>query len=357
MVPFVKIVAELADGTLGLLLLTVGLGAMVAMPLSGSVTARFGCRAVIIASALVAAIVLPSLVLFPTLPWLIVGLPLLGFAIGMLDVTMNIQAVIVERRAARPMMSGFHAFFSIGAFAGAGGASLLLQAGMTHGAATVTAAGLLLLLLAATGRHLLSERGDAGSPGFALPRGRVLLIGAGCFVVFLTEGAMLDWSGIFLTVVHAAAQASAGFGYAAFASAMTIGRLFGDRVVRILGSRTVILAGGICAALGVAVAMLPLPWPLPLAGFVLIGIGCSNIVPVLFTAAGNQPDMPANQALAAATTLGYGGVLAGPGLIGFIAQASSLQAAFACVALALLMVAMLGPVIGSRRASRARGTV
>ncbi|WP_407642429.1 MFS transporter [Arboricoccus pini] len=352
MVPFVKHQALLSDGTLGVLLLTLGLGAMLAMPLSGSAAARFGCRAVIVASSTSAALLLPSLVFLPTPAWLFVGLPLLGFAVGMLDVTMNIQAVMVQRRSIRPMMSGFHAFFSIGGFAGAGGASFLLQAGLSHATATLTAAGLLLLLLVTTARHMLAEGGEGDSQGFALPRGPVLLIGIACLIVFLTEGAMLDWGALFLNLVHSAAPASTGFGYAAFASAMTLGRLLGDRIVRILGARVIILAGGICAALGVTLAMLPLPWPLPLAGFLLIGLGCANIVPVLFTAAGNQSVMPANQALAAVTTVGYAGVLVGPAVIGFIAQASSLRTAFACIALALIMVAFIGPVVGAKEQSR-----
>jgi MFS family permease len=165
----------------------------------------------------------------------------------------------------------------------------------------------------------------------------VLFIGALCFVVFLAEGAVLDWSAVFLTAVHGMQASYAGLGYAAFALTMTVGRLTGDALVARFGGRAMIVFGGLGAAAGFAVTLLPW-WPLALAGYGLVGIGCANIVPVLFTSVGRQTVMPENIAVPAITTLGYAGILAGPAAIGGVARLSSLPVAFALLAVLLLAV-------------------
>ena len=156
--------------------------------------------------------------------------------------------------------------------------------------------------------------------------------------MFLAEGAVLDWSAVMLTN-SGMSSAQGGLGYAAFAVAMTIGRLNGDKIVQRWGGRRILLLGGLAAAAGFFIVVLaPSAW-LALAGFLLIGFGASNIVPVLFTAAGSQKDMPASLAVSAISTIGYAGILAGPGLIGFVAHAVGLQWAFAALACGMLLVA------------------
>jgi len=157
--------------------------------------------------------------------------------------------------------------------------------------------------------------------------------------VFLAEGAMLDWSALLLTAGHDLDASRGGLGYAAFAIAMTFGRLTGDKVVSRFGGKRVMLAGGVCAAAGFFCSVLAPSAPVALLGFLLIGLGASNIVPILFSAAGSQRAMPASLAISAVTTIGYAGILAGPALIGFIAHASSLNLAFACLGGAMLLVA------------------
>ena len=141
----------------------------------------------------------------------------------------------------------------------------------------------------------------------------MIFIGALCFLSFLAEGAILDWSALLLTVEQGLDASRGGLGYAAFAIAMTVGRLTGDRVVRALGGKRVLLLGGVCGAAGFFLSVLAPSVPLALMGFVLIGLGASNVVPILFTAAGNQKAMPASLAISAVTTLGYAGILAGAG--------------------------------------------
>ena len=308
------------------------------MPAAGALTARFGCRLVITAASLLLAATLPLLATLANGPLMALTLAAFGAGFGALAVSINVLAVIVEKQAQRPLMSGFHALFSIGGLAGAGAMTALLWAGLPPFPSALCATLLILAVLAAFARDLLPAAGQAGAPIFALPKGPVLAIGALCFIVFLAEGAMLDWSAVLMSALHGVPPARAGLGYAAFAIAMATGRLLGDRIVAAVGGPAILTAGGLAAATGMAVvAVIPSP-PAALAGFAMIGLGSSNIVPVLFTAAGRQPVMPAHLAVAAVSTIGFSGILTGPALIGLAAHLTSLSCAFLLVASLLLAV-------------------
>lgn len=350
LVPFAKARMMLEQAQLGLLLLCLGIGSLVAMPVTGLLASRFGCRPVILWSGALACMVLPTLSVAPTPLLLALALFLFGAAIGTLDVAMNIQAVIVEKNQGGALMSGFHGLFSVGGFVGAGGMALLLWSGLSPLAACVIVAAFVAAALGLAAPHLLrtANVADRDGPRFVMPHGAVIFIGLLCFIVFLAEGAMLDWSALLLTAGTGMAADQGGLGYAVFAVAMTAGRLTGDRVVRRWGSARVLLTGGLSTAAGFFIAVLAPLSTVALLGFLLIGIGASNIVPILFTAAGNQRDMPASLAISAITTIGYAGILAGPALIGFIAHAASLNLAFAGLGCAMLLVA------GSARALATR---
>jgi predicted MFS family arabinose efflux permease len=339
LVPFAKTRIGIDDGSLGLLLLCIGVGSIMVMPLTGLLTGKFGCRRVILLAGVALCIDLPLLVLMDSTLGMALALLLFGAAIGMIDVAMNIQAVVVERASNRAMMSGFHGFFSVGGIAGAGGVSALLWLGLGPLQATLIAVVAILALLLVASKHLLRESGgDKEGPMFVLPRGWVMFIGLLCFIMFLAEGSMLDWSALFLTTMRGMDHNQAGLGYALFSIAMTIGRLNGDRVVNAMGRYQVLLLGSLCAAIGLALAIAIDSAIASLIGFMLVGVGASNVVPILFSAAGNQRVMPANLAIASVTTVGYAGILAGPAAIGLIAQVSSLTFALACVAALLLIV-------------------
>lgn len=339
LVPYAQDRLGVGEGALGLLLLCLGVGSIVTMPLSGALTAQFGCRRVIWAASLLMAASLPFLGTAASALPLAAALLAFGAGFGAVGVAINVQAVIVEAAAGRAVMSGFHGLFSLGGIAGAGMVSGLLWAGLSPLMAALCVAAVILGLLLAFGVHLLPYGGDEGAPSFALPRGPVLLIGGLCFVVFLAEGAMLDWSAVALTSLQGVDPSRAGLGYAAFGAAMAAGRLSGDRVVRALGGRLILAVGGVCAASGLAVAALAPSWAAALLGFGMVGLGCSNVVPVLYSALGRQRAMPSNLAVAAVTTLGFSGILTGPALIGLVAHASSLPVALLCVAALLLGVA------------------
>ncbi len=344
LVPFAKARADVSDGMLGLLLLGLGIGSIVTMPVAGACAARFGCRRVMVAASLVVAAALPFLATLSALPALVAALMVFGAGIGAMDVAINIQAIIVERASGRSMMSGFHGLFSLGGIAGAGGMAALLSAGASPLAAVLCVSLGIAAALAVSAAHLLPYGARSEGPAFALPRGIVLLIGALAFVLFLAEGAVLDWSAVFLTSVRGVAASYAGLGYAAFAATMTAGRLAGDRIVDRLGPRRVVLAGSLCAAAGFVFATAVPSWEAALGGYALVGVGCANIVPVLFSAVGRQNVMPETVAVPAITTLGYAGILAGPAGIGFIAHLTSLPTAFLILAAMLVAVAL-----GSRR--------
>ena len=330
---------------MGLLLLCLGVGSIVTMPMAGALTTRFSCRSVIFTASLAMCAALPVLAWTSSLPLLAGALFVFGGAVGAIDVSGNIQAIIVERESPRPLMSGFHGFYSLGGIAGAAGVTGVLGAGASPLVAAVVVSALCLVTLAITAPHLLPYGAKSDGPAFAFPRGVVWFIGGLCFILFLTEGAVLDWSALFLIVARGMARAYAGLGYAAFALTMTIGRLFGDRVVHRFGGGNVILFGSLCAAGGFALATLVDAWPTTLIGYALVGIGCSNVVPVLFSAAGRQTAMPESVAVPAITTLAYAGILIGPAAIGFVAHASSLPVAFMIVAGLLVCVAASGRLL------------
>ncbi|BBP64208.1 MFS transporter [Pseudomonas sp. Cab53] len=345
LVPYAKARANLDEGTLGLLLLCLGVGSILAMPISGALAARFGCRRVLSGGTILVCLALPLLATMTSLPWLVAALFLFGAGLGTVDSTVNLQAVIVERASGKTMMSGFHGMFSLGGIVGAAGVSALLGLGLSPLGATLVVNALLLVALFKAAPHLLPYGSESSGPAFAIPHGVVLFIGILCFIVFLAEGAVLDWSAVFLTTERGVETAYAGLGYAAFALTMTVGRLTGDSVVRRLGPKRIIIYGGTLAATGFLLATLAPMWQAALLGYALVGAGCSNIVPVLYTAVGKQTLMPEAIAVPAITTIGYAGILAGPALIGFVAHGSSLSVAFGLIALALVAVAASGKVL------------
>lgn len=341
LVPFIKVRLGIAEDTLGLLLLCIGLGSVITMPLAGALAARFGCRTVITATALALPLLLLLLSFLSSLPLLIITLLLFGAAVGSLDVVVNIHAVIVEKASGQRLMSGLHGLWSVGGFAGAGLFGVLMKLGLSPVQTILCIAFIILVTLLLFYRHLLPYGGKGGGSPFTLPKGIVAIIGGLCFISFLAEGAVLDWSGVFLTSLRGLDMSMAGLGYAVFSIAMLLGRLSGDWIVQKLGDRQVVIGGAIIAASGFVLTMLIEDSNIALFGFFLIGAGASNIVPVLFSLLGTQTVMPVNAAVSAVTTIGYSGILMGPAAIGFIAHQTGLVAAFGMLASLLFMQAFV----------------
>lgn len=342
-IPYVKLRCALTDAHLGLLLLCLGMGSIIAMPVSGALAGRVGCRWIIAISTLAVCCVLPVLASSSSVAVLAVALTLFGAGIGSVDCVINVQAILVERACQRTMMSGFHGLFSVGGLCGATGVSTLLGLGLSPAAACSVVSALLLLGGIAVLPGLLNGRtGSAEGPPLAMPHGVVLAIGVMCFIVFLTEGAAIDWSAVFLATVRHVNVRYTGLGYVAFACTMTVGRLMGDHLVRRVPGRILVTTGSLLAASGMLlIATVPV-WQLTLLGYAMVGAGCANIVPVLYSTVGRQTLMPEHLAVSAVTTLGYAGILIGPAALGLIAQLASLPFALGTIGILLIAVALSG---------------
>jgi predicted MFS family arabinose efflux permease len=341
LVPFAKSRLGIADGTLGLLLLCLGAGSVAAMPITGILVARLGSRPIILAGGYGVSLFLPLLAVMNRPPSLTAALLAFGASLGSLDVAMNVHAVEVERALSRPLMSGFHALFSIGGFAGSGFMTLVLSNHISPFHCAIIGSIAVASAISAAAPHVLPTSDKKRGPLFVLPRGIVLVIALLVFVAFLVEGALLDWSALLLVTTRMVSAARGGVGYMVFSIAMTAGRLTGDRAITRLGNRKLLLASGLTAISGFAVLLASNYTPLALTGFVLIGLGAANVVPILFRRAGNQRKMPAPLALAGVTTAGYAGMLAGPALVGFIAHSAGLRGAFVVLALLMCLVPAL----------------
>lgn len=333
LVPLLKARLQVDEGVLGMLLLCIGFGSLLTMPVAGMAAARFGCRRVLATVASIYALLLLALSQVGSLWLAIPALLAFGAVMGMLDVTVNIHAVIVEKAAGRRLMSGFHALWSVGGFAGAGFFGIWLSLGLTPVQATLCAAVWMFILLAVFVRYLLPYGGEKeGTALFAVPRGIVAFVGVICCIAFLVEGAIMDWGGVFLTTLKQMDLSMAGTGFAVFSAAMLIMRLTGDWLVQQFGSQVIVLVGGVLSVTGFILVILS-PWQVPLyVGFFAIGIGSANIVPIFYSLLGRQKVMPINMAVSAVSTLGYLGILMGPAVIGFVAHQTSLYLSFGLLA-------------------------
>jgi MFS family permease len=345
LVPYAKARLAVDERMLGILLLCLGIGSLLAMFFTGMLSARFGTRPVILASGLGLCVVVPFLAIAATPITLGLTLLFFGAALGSLDVAVNIHAVEVERGSGQPLMSGFHAQYSLGGFAGAMFITLLLSAGMSPFACVVVACALMLAMLLVASPRLLRTRAADGEPHFALPRGVVLVIAILAAISFLAEGSILDWSALLITGNGLVAVEQGGIAFVLFSIAMTVMRFCGDALTARIGDRPTLVWGGLTAICGFAVLLLAPVAMVAMIGFVLIGLGAANIVPVLFRRAGSQTVMPPGLAIAAITTLGYAGILLGPAAIGFVAQHVGLTLAFWMIPAILLLVPLCARVV------------
>jgi MFS family permease len=341
--PRFKAGLSLSDGELSLALLAFALGAIMLMPAIGWLAAWWGSRTVtlVAAFAFVAGLFLPGLA--PSLPYLVAAAFLAGASNGAMDVSMNTNATEVERAWRAPIMSSFHAFFSLGGLAGAAASGLLIALGVgIVPTLLMSCATMGLLFLAASVWTLDSGERHGSGHGLALPRLEVMGIAVLTLLCLLVEGAMADWTAIYLQTVAGASLEFAVTGFAAFSLTMTICRFAGDLVVRRLGRALTLRLGGLLATLGLGLAM-AMPSPVPATiGFALVGLGLANAVPVLFSTAGETRGIPPSMGVAMVATTGYAGLLLGPPLIGFGGDLIGLRATFGLLvlfALTILLVA------------------
>ena len=370
MIPYIKDRFALNENDLGLLLLCMGIGSFVSMPTSGYFSSRFGCRAPIYFAAFAVAACL-ALIPFVTSIYLLAAiLFIMGTNSVILDVVANINAALVEQRTELNVMSGLHGLYSVGGFTGSLSVTFLLSINFPFAFTGIYAAAILVLLMITGGRHLfttvhLPDTGAsdgaaatdaapadraAAPDGAAAPKGSVmshythptvLLIGLMCFIMFMTEGSMLDWSGVFLNSERGVSLEHAGYGFAAFTITMTIFRLTGDRIVSALGRGRVIIFGTLFIVAGYLTAIL-IPYPAAaFAGFALIGVGASNVVPQLVSITARIKEVPPHISVTVVNAVGFSGVLIGPAVIGFMAHHITLPYTYAVQAAGVLCVTVM----------------
>jgi predicted MFS family arabinose efflux permease len=352
LVPSTKARLALDDATLGTVLLAFGAGTIVATLFAARLMGRFGGRRALIATAPLLCLSLPLLARAPSAIALAAVLFAFGAFVGLAGVAANAQAIAVQSMAGRPIMSSFHALFSLGGLTGAGVSSLLLRAGMAvETCAAVLAAGM-LLLVAAAGRGLVPDlaarSGPAARRRHVLPPMPVLVVGLMTFALYLSEGAVLDWAAVFFHEVRGSDVATAALGYAAFSVAMAAGRLLGDRVVARVGAVAVIRWGTALAAAGFLTMVLAPGQALGLLGCALIGVGASNVVPTLISASARVSELPTSAAVSTVVAMGTTGLIAGPALVGFLAQRTGLGVALGTLAAVLLAVGSTAGIVAER---------
>lgn len=351
-VPTVKAQYGLSDAALSWLMLAAGVGALIGLSQVGKWVARHGARKVVLATGLMMCAPLAVLLLMPGYAGLLLMLFCYGLFNGSFDVAMNAEAVAVEHAYKRPIMSSFHGFFSLGGMAGALVASVIaaLDVAPIYHLAGASIIGFALIALASAWMmpvEATHSPEEAARDGFRLPHGTILLIGVMAAMGFVGEGAMYDWSTLYMHDVLHSPQHQAALAYGAFSGAMAAGRFGGDWVRAKLGSQATVWWSSWLSALAMTASLAAgHPW-VALIGFSLVGIGFSNIVPVLFSAAARVPGTAPATGIAGVSSVGYVGFMMGPPVIGAIASGSSLAFALLLVAVFAVGVALL-----SRRAMR-----
>jgi len=334
-IPQIQANLAMSEGALGLVLLWLAVGVLLALSVAGGVIARFGSRTITVAGALLLAATLLPLGIMPHPLALSINLLFFGGAMSLMDVAMNAQGVDVERTLRRPVMSSFHAAFSIGGFVGAVMGGVMASLGIGPGGHFLITAICfsLITLLAAPALHPTeaADGPDQSEPVFRLPDRVIWPLGAVAFCAAIGEGAMADWSGVYLKTVVGTGAATAALGFAAFSLTMTGGRLIGDYLTTRFIPAQLVRVGGVIASSGVLLAiLLPQVGPV-LLGFGAVGAGLSIVVPLAFSVAGNVPGIQSGAGIAGVATIGYAGFLAGPPIIGLLAEITSLRAALIVV--------------------------
>lgn len=344
LVPYAQNRLNFDAGSLGMLLLCLGTGSLLAMLFSGKLIGRLGCRRIMLLGIALTCFFLPTLAIIDQFPLMALCLFFFGAGIGLVDVAVNVQGSLVEQSSDKPLMSGFHCLFSIGSIAGAGGGAILFTIGLMPITVTLIAVAVMAIITSTVFNELIPF-GDHKQPNESVitkprPNFRLILMALMCMICFMAEGAILDWSGVFLTNDRGLDIVHAGWGFAIFGGTMSVMRFTGDKVVSLLGRKRVLIFSSVFAMMGYAIAVIIPDWKFTLLGFALVGVGAANIVPVLITLAGQEKVMPVNMSVAMVATMGYFGILGGPALIGFIAHLTNLYIAFSIVALTFIVIGM-----------------
>ena len=333
-IPAVRHALALSEGQLGGALFAMAGGALLSFPIAGRACARYGARRVTLVTAVLYCFLLPLPMWADSLPLLAIALVLFGMANGAMDVSMNAHAVEVETFAARPIMSSLHGMWSVGGVVGATAGGLVVGQGLTQLAHLSLVAALLLVGVLFARSHLppSTTHAPTAGPKFALPSTAMLGLGCLIFCAFLIEGALADWSAVYLQDSLLTTPAAAAVGYSAFAFTMMTMRFLGDRAAASWGAEPLLRWSNSAAAIALAVALWMQQVGLTVIAFAITGMAIATVAPLVFGAAARRSKTSAGEGIAAMAAMGYSGFLVGPAVIGFVAQATSLRLALALLA-------------------------
>ncbi|HJF27889.1 MAG TPA: MFS transporter [Acinetobacter lwoffii] len=351
LIPYAQQRLFLNHADFGLLLLCAGIGSMLAMPLAGRLANKFGCRPVLAVILAAFLFILPALAVSPSTLIMAISLFFFGASAGALGVTVNLQAAQIEKYVGKSLMSGFHGVCSLGGLAGVLGMTTLMGFGLLPlmGAVTISIILLLITVVAipfCLGRPAPAMKEDITETAHEVtkksrPTWAILGIGLICFVAFLSEGAAMDWSGIYLATEFSLPAAQTGLAYSFFAALMVLGRFSGHLFIQFLGEKTTILLSALLAATGLFIVVFAPVWPMVLVGYAVLGLGSANIVPLMFSRAGRQKTLASHVALSYVSVFAYTGSLIGPALVGFGSEIVGLSVVFTVVAFGLLSIVIL----------------
>jgi MFS family permease len=333
-IPDVKLKLQLNEAELGAILFALPAGALLSLPISGWMVSKWGSRTVMLAAALLYPLVLAFLGTAETIFLLTSILFLFGFLGNTMNISVNTQAIAVEGLYGRSIMASFHGIWSLAGFSGAAVGTLMIAGGfdpLQH---------FMIVALVMIGLALIMKFGrmpkDAvlgNQPLFVKPDQALLKLGLISFCCMAAEGTMFDWSGIYFQKIVQAPKGLVTLGYSAFMGTMALGRFLGDGLVLRFGRKEILQASGVTIATGLLIAVFfpTIVWAT--IGFLLVGLGVSSVVPIVYSQAGKSTTMSAGMALAAVSSIGFLGFFIGPPLIGFIAEAFGLQWSFGMIAL------------------------
>lgn len=343
-IPTIQQSLQLSDAALGLVLLALPAGSLVALPFSGWLVSKYGSKRVA-ANAMVLYGLLLVMIGFAQSVWSLVAvLAMYGIAGNTSNIAINTQAVGVEARYGRNIMASFHGLWSLAGFTAGGIGSLMIGKGILPGPHFVVMAGVIVLGMALLFKYLLPDEQrsqQTKQPIFVKPDRPLLLLGVIAFCCMICEGAMFDWSGIYFQKVVGAEAGWIGAGFTAFMCTMAAGRFVADRVAHRVGFKKTIQLSGVLIASGLLISVLFPYLVSAIIGFLLVGFGVSSVVPLVYSEAGKSKTMTAGMALAAVSSIGFLGFLIGPPLIGLVAGVSGLQTSFVIIAVMGLTVALM----------------
>lgn len=351
-VPAVKQHHGLDEQMLSLALLAAAGGAVLCLLSAGALVARFGVRRCVLAGGLATLLALAAVLQVQQLALLFALMVLLGAGSALFDVAINTEGNALEMASPRKVMSGLHAMFSLGGMAGALACAALHRAGVAPATQLAGAALVMALVLWSHVGTLSARNAEAAASHAAIawPRGVLLWMGLLTALCMVAEGSMYDWSALFIRQELRTDAATGALGFAAFSAAMAVGRLFGDRIRERFDAVALMRGSGVLATAGMALALTTGSPAVALLGFMLVGLGLANVVPVMFAAAAQVPGVAPAHGVAAVSSVGYLGFMVGPPLIGALARWSSLTTALWAVALfAVLMGAAARAVLARGR--------